>query len=446
MEIVVSLIIIALVAILSLFSTKNAIKIMVFFIPIVIIPFKKIGLLVPLSGYLIIVIWICMKLKSLFGFKIVSWRVISKKVTWLYYVLILGIILGLLKNDIKLDYVTEISNNLQILNFSLYIIIVIFFCKILVNFQYDTRFQKDLMVIFSLTIFLNLFSIIFTRFDINLPLPAFISEFIKNGYYVHYSGLVRYFGLLSSYELIVDYCLIIIGLCLFLYFRGHKYLPFLGTISSVLVALFSGTRSFIIIFVVFVICFVLLSSYYGIVKKSVEKYILILPIAFVLLLFIYFDFLENLPIFVRFRETVDLIRSGEYLLATNRDIGGIGVVLRKINFLGNGSLFFTTVGSTNFVSHNLYLAIYAKYGIWGLFLIVYLFYQILHMLKQIIKRKDIKVNYRIQSAIYYSIFVSLIIQQLKISSIRSVTYMLNYTFFFINIYFFSKSIKVMKCD
>ena len=130
---------------------------------------------------------------------------------------------------------------------------------------------------------------------------------------------------------------------------------------------------------------------------------------------------------------------------SNRNFGqAIPSILNNTSILGNGAFFFNTLDHDEMVSHNLLLASFAKFGIPGVFLILYLFYKSSLMMLRVIKNNYINYSYKSEAIILLSLLLSLFLQEMKISAIRFLSPMLIYTMLFMHIYFLSIRARINK--
>ena len=390
--------------------------------------------------------WISLKIKSLSGYKIRSWRIISSKIIWLYYFLLVGIILGLLNLSYGYDGNSFASPLSQIFNYSLYILTVILFIKILIQFRFDFEFHYQLMLVFSLSVLMHLIANVLPAIGYSNSLPSFLvgnSEITQD--LPTSTGIFRFVGLLGDYELIVDYCLIVIGFSVILYFRKHRIVSIICIIASLLVAIMSGTRSSIIGLVIFTLTYFLTYTLKNFKLMKIFRIISVCTIILFCFIFAYSQWLHNFKIFNRLEQAYLLYQeTGSLQVAANRDLSdSIPIIIKNTSFLGNGSLFLNTIGGDSMVSHNLLFAIYAKYGLPGLLLILYLFYSSFRILIRNIKFAKLEFLQK-EFIVILSIVMALFFQQMKVSALRFLPSLLIYTFLFMHIYFLSPRAEIKK--
>lgn len=420
---------------LTLFDKKKiAVQILFFFIPFFANPFRDKGIffLLGLNAFLVWAIWIGQTLRNVIIKKEVSWCVLSPRLRVLYYFLFVGIILAVSRgNSPDLSFSCHHSLNQSLLNFSLYIITIILFLKIMVEYRYDYNFQDRLCLILILTTFFQFGSFLSYSFGLTKFLPAFLSSPPE-----YAEGFYRFTGLLGDYELIVDYVAIVICLALIFIHRGkHKIISLISIVIGGVIGVLSGTRSF------FVVCalFMFFLSFLYVIKfklsRGVIKSFFISVVAIIAIGVFVIKFVPNETIFKRFEDSVYYFKKGKYEKSFNRDLGkAIPIVVRHTGFWGNGSMIISAVDRDVMVFHNLYLAVYSNYGVVGLLALIFLLGGNILRLQEIINRSSDKrlIN---NAIIFQALLFSLLFQQMKISAIRSISILLLYTFIFLLIHF-----------
>lgn len=415
---------------------KVAVKCLLFLLPFQIL-FTSTTIPIGLNGAIIWSIWIAGKIRGQYFYKeAISWQSISPAVLWLYYFLIAGFLIGISQNE-NLDGFTTISQSKQILNYSLYLITVIMFLKIMVAYKDEPEFQKELQYIFMLSVFLQLLPYI-------LPLlgsSAFAEAMVEYSAVEFNDTLImedvrRFSGIIGDYELVVDYTLMVIAIAYtFILSGAKKTIPIIVLVTAVAVAFLSGTRSFLIVLPLFFVLYFLLNSI--LIRKenfSIRPFIHFVVVC-IILAGMYSQF-SDLPIFLRFEEALGMFRQkGNIYEASNRNLlSTIPLLTENISPVGAGSLYFTTIKGDEMVSHNLWLAIYAKYGIPGLLLLLFLFVKSAWLLLRKV-RSTHHVEQKRELLILFSLLICLFVQELKISALRYQTSMLLYAFLFILIFY-----------
>lgn len=372
-------------------KTKMAVLIMIFTIPIFYSPLENsvihYRLYVGMAGLIIFSIWIALRLKySNSHIKLVNWKNITPKVTFLYYFLFSGILLGYIYLDSGYTYIggsadLRFTPTEQIINNSVFILLVILLLKILVNFQFDNAFRSKMAKVFICTIFVHVFSQMLKivgmqniLFGLLSPVGMFDITEIRN------------LGLWAGFGQGV-YVVLIIALSI-IYYYNHKKLSISAIVFSFVYSLLSGTRqtvSFIVLFF-----FILLIVH--IVKFKVNVVKLMFLLLFVCLITLLgYSFFSELVIIRRIVPALSLVEKGEVLEASGRDVQGIPYVLndlRKDPILGKGSLNLGTTrfGSTNIAGHVVWFNIFQKFGFIGLlYLLLILIIPIVKLFKICIK-------------------------------------------------------------
>jgi len=419
---------------------KIAIGILVATIPFAAHPFinANFPILLGLNAFIIWSIWLAQIVKkNLFNIQSNSWTVISKKVRYLYYFLIVGLLLPIIKSNYSNFNLGRYTPFESIINYSLSILTIILFIKIMVNYRYDFEFQDKLMAIFISTSFLQFGSFVFNYTGYGHLLPKFLvtqQEFSELYY--------RFSGLLGDYELIVDYSMAVIGFALILIIkRKYIFLSIGSILMATLIGILSGTRSFLVILLIFMFfVYIFFTIKLHLYRKTFK---FILQIAFISFIVIYV--IENLvpayTIFARTSESIEYLREGDIPTAINRNlVKAFPVIIKNSGFLGNGSMLIYQIEGNGTVYHNLYYAVYANFGIIGLFALLYLIFSSTSLLFKII-RKTKNMQLSQESIILLALLISLFVQQMKISATRYISSMLVYAFIFLNVYYYKLKFK-----
>jgi hypothetical protein len=141
-------------------------------------------------------------------------------------------------------------------------------------------------------------------------------------------------------------------------------------------------------------------------------------------------FIPSAPIFKRSEDAFYYFTKGDYNKSINRDFGkAIPIVVANSGFWGNGSFLISRINCDVMVFHNLFLGVYANYGVIGLLALFYLFLSNVLRLYRIISSSFDKqlVN---ASIVLLTLLFSLLFQQMKVSALRSISILLLYTFVF----------------
>jgi hypothetical protein len=437
-----------LVGLFSLLHCLNYKRENIIFLTILLVPigtlFDSSIIPIGLTGILIWSIWFSIIIKrNNIGMKVINWKEISPKLLWLYLFIFLGLIIGLI-NVNSLDTYTKESQFTQVFRLTMNILTIVFFIKILVNYRTDITFQKKIKYIFTLSIFIHLIPIIAEKIGILNRLVA-ISYTTFEDSLIHIE-VSRFSGLFFDYELIIDYCLIIIGLSLsnILQNQRKKFISFLTILIALFIGLKSGTRSFLIILPIFFISFYMLSLLFSIYRRKFTVFFLTL---LGLVYFFVIKFSSQIIIFERLFEAKKIYSStGNLNEASNRNFGkSIISILENVTPIGNGSLAFNQIKGDEMVCHNLLMHTYARYGIPGLLLLLILFLKsTVSILKNITKSKS-KIQ-KLEGIILASLLISLFIQEMKISAIRYQHSMLIYVFLFMQVYYYLYQFKNKKLN
>jgi hypothetical protein len=196
------------------------------------------------------------------------------------------------------------------------------------------------------------------------------------------------------------------------------------SILACIVGLYSGTRSFIFIVVIFITLNMLLSNNRERIKR-ILFIVILLPFIPLLGEFGLFNF----AIFDRLNDALHLAQIGEYEDATNRDYENLPRILENVEIFGIGSLDFRAFGYSNLSGHLFYLNIVLRYGIFGL-LYIYLFF-----IKPILVLKTNYFNNSYVRVVLFSLIIALLIQQFKINYLRNLNIIFLYYVITLIIYY-----------
>jgi hypothetical protein len=387
---------------------KRAILIMIFMIPFYsFYPIENsiihTNIHVEISGIIMISIWIAMKLKRRKN----NWKELSPSINSLYYFLIIGIFLGSIYYNDGVEHLgmSICTPSDQIIEASIFIILVILLLKILVNYQYDDVFKAKIAKIFILTIFIQVLSQL---------LRIFGYEYILWGLF-YSRGLfdiidIRNIGLYTGFGMGV-YIVLIISLSV-LYFNRHNKISSLAILFAIIYSLLSGQRQTI----AFIILFIILLTFIYIVKLKLSmKYFSIIIILIIFISVLWSNYISKSVSIQRFNISFAYINNDEILRASGRDVLGIPSVLADIKtypIWGKGLLMLgvTKNSNTNIAGHVIWFNIYKKFGIIGLiYLLTIIIYPITKLYKIIMKTND---RYVIkEGAILFSLMVTVFAQQ-----------------------------------
>lgn len=412
---------------------KLAIKLIIFNISFL-IPFQTSYLPVGLPGLQIILfIILTIFIRNNKGIKLSSLTSKSKAFILLYYFLVIGLLIGLYYTAIDIDFTDAgFSNLTQVIYFSLNLIVIILFVKILFSIEHDFLFYRSLIKIFCFSILVH--AIAFSIFANTSIAPILFYNAESDSANLN-TEIVRFNSLIGDYELTIDYILITIGFSLSLYLREKKIVNLVLILIAVWLGLMTGTRSFVVVGGIFFISFVLFCIRGAKIKFA---FFIVSIIVFYLLSTSIFasQIFNNNPLIIRLSQTIEELKGNKVSVSqlANRDFGSATEeLLNHTGFFGNGAFTFNKFNNNEMVSHNIFLAVYAKYGIVGLLVLVWLLRKlIIRLIKTIANSSNIVV--RREATLFLLLLICLILQELKISAIRNISVLLIYTFFFFSIY------------
>ena len=373
-------------------------------------------------------------------------RMIPTKV---YFVIIgiaiYGLILGMLNiGDIKLSPYKQ-SNIIQIINVTLYFLTAAAFIKISEGVFLNPAKRFLLLKAFIFSVFFHLFAVLVANYGYGNLIPDFLvgSSTIMEESDKGLTNIVRSAGLIGDYELIVDYTIVVIFTALILILNSkNKILGVLGIIASIVIGSFSGTRSF---FVVLVIILLLIFFFNFLFSRNKIKGLKSFGLIFILFFGLYHFILKDLVVFDRLLYAIELYNSGVGIeKASNRNfLTYLPEFINKTHLTGHGSFFFHSLYDNSLVSHNIFLALYAKYGIFGIIpFIMLLSYFFFRLFKFLLKSKN-----EIQKAetiLFLSFLIGLLFQQWKVSGIRFFSSIFIYVIFFMILYSHVHSLKLIQ--
>ena len=395
--------------------------------------FKETYLRLGVSSFLIFFSYLCLRIFHKNKINYISYE--SKAKLTFLFLLFYGFALLLFDVLPHLDNYTETPVTMQIVNVSGYVFIMYCFIDILGKIRIDKQTRNGIFLVFVSTIILQFVSIL----AFNLKVLSFLPSVFKSGVFVMDSNFQRYNGLFGDYELIVDYCMVVIAFSLILINNDFKILPIVTFLLAIFVGFASGTRSFLIILLIFFSVFYF--SKIIILKEGGKFIITIISIMFFLLFtFIIWEdklvyFFSQLSIVQRGLETLSLLRTtSNFDTLANRDyVDAFKLIFTNLNPLGYGPFEFNVVLGNGMFSHNVFFAAYVKYGIIGVFLLFFVFYK---SVKFLIHEINLKYNriYTYESIVFLALVISLFFQEIKISALRTVNSMLIYLLLFVIIF------------
>lgn len=426
-------------------NEKRAVLIMIFTLPFFYYPLENskyhFGIRICMCGLIVFSVWLAIKLKR----TKMNWKEFSPKVVSLYYFLFMGLVLGCIYLEDGIEYMggsryDRMPPSEQIINNSIFIILVILMLKILVNFQYDDLFRAKIAKIFIFTIFVQVFSQVLKLLGMEHILWSLFSP--SGIFDIEY---VRNIGLWGGFGLGV-YVVLIISLAL-LYFNKHKMLSIASILFTVIYSLITGQRQTVASIALFVI---LVTFIYTLKRKLSVSYLLSAICILMLFLVLWSSYFSQMVIFRRFAPTMAYIQHGEILMASGRQVQGIPFVLDDLKnypMTGKGSLKLgqTKYSYTNIAGHVVWFNIYQKFGIIGVvYLLVILIYPLIKLFKISIKTNDRYVLN--ESAILFSLMTVVFAQQFFDNFFSFSNTMLLYAFIYFWIFSFINRQKLLNVN
>jgi len=410
---------------------RIAASLIVLLVPFAATPFSgQFHIAIGLSAFVIWSTWIAMRTRKGGANALVSWTEISRKIVLLDGILVVGIVLAALNTHYAVLDLHDDSPFISVLNFSLYMLTLICFLKVFVNFRDDLNLQRDLNFLFAVTIFVQLGSYLLLQFGLGSYFPSFLVASVDARF-----GFARTGGLLGDYELIVDYVLVVVAASIMgILSNKRKNLSVLAIFAAVLVGLLSGTRSFLVVGAIF--CLSLLALNLSIKRLTTSLGLGALAVVFSGdLIRLVSKYLPVDIVFERLALAYYYLQIGDYQSAANRPLlDAIPDIISTAGFFGNGSLVIFKIRDNDMVYHSLYLAAYAMFGVIGLTLLVYLFYNLVRLSYRVYRHaKDPRL--RREASVVLSLVIALMVNQTKISALRYAQSILIYAFVAMNLYY-----------
>jgi len=242
----------------------------------------------------------------------------------------------------------------------------------------------------------------------------------------------RFGGLIGDYELVVDLSLITIAVALLALLNGsRKLLPISALASAVALGIFSGTRSFLVALAL-IWLFITVAAFIGLKKQSSRFRVLGLCAAVLAVVAgAYSMLLSDLGVVQRMQVAIQLMQEGGgYERTLNRNYSdAIDKLSESVGPVGAGAYLHTTVGGNEIISHNVFLAAYARYGIVGPLALLALATSLAFKTARAFFRARTDSD-RLKMIVIISFGFALLLQQLKVSALRSMPGVLVYTFWF----------------
>lgn len=349
-----------------------------------------------------------------------------------------GLLVGLFFVDESIS-VHTVSDVSQLINFTFYLITILLFIRISNSYFKTPSTRYQLMSVFVLSSALHCFAILMTSFGYESLLPSFLvgEQTIMDEADKGLTEISRSAGLIGDYELITDYAIMVMLYCAILLLNDKKkYASIAGLIFAFIIGSFSGTRSFFVVLGITSVA-ILVLNLFTVKSFKIFKYFLIVVVGF---FFLYVVFLKNLVVFQRLQFAGELFFSGASIEETaNRNLSSsMEQILSIVPIFGYGSFFFILFNNDSIVSHNLYFAIYVKYGIIGISLFAFFIIRMLYLAKTKLTKSRSK-NDKVQLIFLIAFLLGLLLQETKISFVRYFQTIFIYVIFFMVIYFQLKS-------
>ena len=351
---------------------------------------------------------------------------------WILFFLFLSIVLPLLSETYNPFVHAEMTYSY--VHFICYIIIIILFIDIMPK---DVTVIEKLMLMFNLSVFLQLLSYVAMKFNLSI-FPKFLTA--RSATEISY---YRFCGLVGDHELIVDCFMMVIGFSSwFIYNNKHKTISFITLITAIVLGIITGTRSFLIVFILFIMVnTILILSKATVLKSKIVTVILLLGL--IVFFFNLNFFVGKIDVFQtmynRTLQSMTLLQGHSIDIerfANRKWSEALPIVIEKAGFLGHGAFLSSHFYDHVMVPHCIYFDVYSKFGAIGLLLLIILFINMLKISYKIAKNPNMS---KPKEFIFFSLVITLAVQQLKISALRSVNSILIYAFLFMVIYVLYKN-------
>jgi hypothetical protein len=351
---------------------------------------------------------------------------------WILFFLFLSTVLPLFSETYNPFVHAEMQYSY--VNFICYIVILILFIDIMPK---DVTVIEKLILMFNLSVFLQLLSYVAMKLNLSMVPKFLIASPVADISYYRFSGLV------GDYELVVDYFMMVIGFSSwFIYNNKHKTISFITLITAIVLGIITGTRSFLIVFILFLMVnTILILSKATVLKSKIVTVILLLGL--IVFFFNLNFFVGKIDVFQtmynRTLQTMTLLQGHSIDIerfANRKWSEALPIVIEKAGFLGHGAFLSSHFYDHVMVPHCIYFDVYSKFGVIGLLLLIILFINILKMSYKIAKNPNMS---KPKEFIFFSLVITLAVQQLKISALRSVNSILIYAFLFMVIYVLYKN-------
>jgi len=423
-------------------NEKKAILLVLFTIPFFYSPLENtrihLGLTVGMSGVILFMVWLLLtvqkKIKTRFNIGLKSF---SPNIYSLYYFLVIGIVLGLiyysdgiLSPGLRSSFIyTPVG---QLVNNSIYVILVLILLRLLVKYQYNDSFRMIIAQTFSFTIVIQVISQILNIYGWNNFLWGILTPEVAVG-----GNYARNYGLFLGFGMGV-YVVLLVALSSIYYNKNKNYSRAIISLTIVF-SFLTGARqtiAFILLYLIIVLIFYML-------KRKLTLFNLLVVISiFISTLFLWEKVLSNTVIVHRFVDAIESYNpnENETLELSGRDAKGLPFImseLRDYPWWGKGllNLYDTKNSGTNIAGHIIWFNIYKKFGVVGvIYLILIIVIPIIKMSAIVLKTKD-KYVFK-EGAILSSLMVIVFAQQFWDNFLKNSNSMLLYAFVYFWVFSF----------
>lgn len=357
-----------------------------------------------------------------------------------------GLVVGIFNINEQYSLSHELSLE-ELINFSCLPLVSLLFFAITKN-HINENGLNDIFLAMSFSVLLQLLSVLASTYGVN-NIPDFLSSSVDqvpdiiDGQIIYFE---RYGGLVGDYELVVDYCMIVIAFSMLYGMRTRRFgYSILFSGLAIMLGALTGTRSllFTIGFTFIVAAF--LGMTFNKNKQQALKLIYSGGVAVaVLLTFKVFLGASEFAIIDRFSILVTAYADGvgvESLLNRNYSYA-IDLIKHNVPIYGLGGFRFSDLLGSEIVSHNLIMSVVVRYGYFVACVALVAFGIFIRRLYVAVKyAQDDLVRW--QLIIILSTTLSLFLQQMKVSAIRGSVGVILYTLWFTVSYFYLKNSKVL---
>ncbi len=414
----------------------SALMMVVFLVPVHIIPFSKTELLLNIGAYAVWAFWFAAKFNG-------EWKERTRtslvSVRPLHALIWIGIIAGIIFSGQihRADTFTKASPERQIINVTFFVMTALVLVRILTAYAATPEVRYRLMAAFSASSILHLFTNLASLGFFQYLVPDFLVSRPTITYERTFNLIIpRYAARLGSYEFVADFVLIVFAFSLINLSRGrHRTISMVSLGASLIIGLMSGTRSLFIIIAIFI---VMVMWYHRRRFASVLKYLVVAAVGVAALSPFIISYFRNTPLFARIMDTIYKYQTQGLVGASNRNFeAGYLSLVDYGNVVGLGAYFLNTLGPSEIVSHNVLFAMYGKYGLFGIAFMLALFYKAYSAAKKV--RDAAQDRLAVAEAVFYlGLLFALFAQEMKYSFIRDSSSILVYTVMFMMVFLFAR--------